>query len=86
MALWNQTLKFSSIVNCGVDIQFPLYSQQLINHHAHVQFHDFPVALPHHYIIASDGSTTTDNTLSAHSSWPSWSCTSASNVTLVACQ
>ena len=46
----DQTLKFSSIVDCGVGIPFPLFSQQLIDHHAHVQFHDFPVALPYHYI------------------------------------
>ena len=39
MALWNQTLKFSSIVDCGVDIPFPLFSRQLIDHHAHGQFH-----------------------------------------------
>ena len=42
--------EISSIVDCGVDIQFPLCSQQLIDLHAHVQFQDFPVVLPHHYI------------------------------------
>ena len=30
--------------------KFPLCSQQLIDLHAHVQFQDFPVVLPHHYI------------------------------------
>ena len=46
----DQTLKFSSIVGCRVEIQFPLCSQQLIDLHAHVQFQDFPVVLSHHYI------------------------------------
>ena len=46
----DQTLKFSSIVDCGVDIQFPRCSQQLIDHHAHEKFQDFPVVLPHHII------------------------------------
>ena len=44
------TLKFSSIVDCGVDIQFPPCSQQLIDLHVHVQFQDLPVVLPHHII------------------------------------
>ena len=46
----DQTLKFSSIVDCGVDIQFSRCSQQLIDLHAHMQFQDFPVALSHHII------------------------------------
>ena len=48
----DQTLKFSSIVDCGVDIQFPQCYQQLIDLHAHVQFQDLPVVLPH-YIVSS---------------------------------